>query len=128
MDLVPGVTSTQRYDWDETVWQLAKATANARRTNYKVVAIDYGVKRNILRLLADRGLQGHGRARRRPSAEDHPGDEARWRVPRERPRRPCATGEYSVPTIQDIAESGSADLRHLPRPSDDGAGDWRQDR
>ncbi len=53
MDLVPGVTAKGRYDWDQKSWRLGEGygvRAGARR---RIVALDYGVKRNILRLLAD---------------------------------------------------------------------------
>jgi carbamoyl-phosphate synthase small subunit len=54
MDLVPAVTSAQRYDWDETSWTLDAGYGRRQgAAKYKVVAVDYGVKRNILRLLAD---------------------------------------------------------------------------
>jgi carbamoyl-phosphate synthase small subunit len=55
MDLVPGVTSTQRYDWDETSWTLGKGYGRRMQATFNVVAIDYGIKRNILRLLSDCG-------------------------------------------------------------------------
>jgi len=58
LDLVPLVTSTQRFGWDETPWHRGEGyghqTGEARR---HVVAIDYGVKRNILRLLARAGCK-----------------------------------------------------------------------
>ena len=54
-DLVPDVTSAQRSDWDETVWSLEDGFGRQTAPGYRVVAIDYGVKRNILRLLADAG-------------------------------------------------------------------------
>jgi len=52
MDLVPGVGATQRFSWDETTWQNGKGFGRRAQDKYHVVAIDYGVKRNILRLLA----------------------------------------------------------------------------
>ncbi|MBV8564607.1 MAG: glutamine-hydrolyzing carbamoyl-phosphate synthase small subunit [Methylobacteriaceae bacterium] len=52
MDLVPSVTTMQRFDWDETVWEPGAGYGRATVAKYRVVAIDYGVKRNILRLLA----------------------------------------------------------------------------
>ena len=99
MDLVPAVASTQRSDWDQTSWKPGKgygARIGARR---RVVAIDYGVKRNILRLLADAGcevtvlpptasadeimaLKPHG-----VFLSNGPGD-------------PAATGKYAVPVIR----------------------------
>jgi carbamoyl-phosphate synthase small subunit len=57
MDLVPSVTSTQRYDWDETSWRLGRGYGRRGEAKFKVVAIDYGVKRNILRLLSDAGCE-----------------------------------------------------------------------
>ncbi|MDE3176251.1 MAG: carbamoyl phosphate synthase small subunit, partial [Pseudomonadota bacterium] len=57
MDLVPDVGTTQRYDWDETSWSLEGGYGRRAEGKYRVVAIDYGVKRNILRLLADQGCE-----------------------------------------------------------------------
>ena len=55
MDLVPSVATTQRYDWDETSWRPDTGFGRQTAPQRKVVAIDYGIKRNILRLLADAG-------------------------------------------------------------------------
>ena len=55
MDLVPAVGSTQRYTWDETSWSLETGYGRRQATRFHVVAIDYGTKRNILRLLNDCG-------------------------------------------------------------------------
>src|SRR6201987_1631674 len=52
MDLVPMVTSRQRFHWDETAWQPGKGYGRQSDAELHVVAIDYGIKRNILRLLA----------------------------------------------------------------------------
>src|SRR5690606_23543324 len=57
MDLVPMVTTAQRYSWDETPWEWGKGYGRAEHMPYNVVAIDYGVKRNILRLLAANGCK-----------------------------------------------------------------------
>ncbi len=54
-DLVPDVTSAQRSDWDETVWSLETGYGRQAAPLRRVVAIDYGIKRNILRLLAEAG-------------------------------------------------------------------------
>ena len=54
-DLVPDVTSAQRSEWDETVWSLETGYGRQGAPKHRVVAIDYGIKRNILRLLADAG-------------------------------------------------------------------------
>lgn len=67
LDLAKEVTTDAPYAWSETSWRSAQATvvlankAKKPRQNstasYRVVAYDYGVKRNILRMLADRGCQ-----------------------------------------------------------------------
>ena len=55
MDLVPGVTTAQRFSWDETTWTLGEGYGRQQTPTLNVVAIDYGVKRNILRLFANAG-------------------------------------------------------------------------
>ncbi|MGZ9116616.1 MAG: carbamoyl-phosphate synthase domain-containing protein, partial [Methylocystis sp.] len=58
MDLVPSVGSKERYDWRETIWRLGGGYgARSGAPKYRVVAIDYGVKRNILRLLAEQDCE-----------------------------------------------------------------------
>ncbi|MGB7258041.1 MAG: carbamoyl-phosphate synthase domain-containing protein, partial [Pseudolabrys sp.] len=52
MDLVPMVTSGQRFSWDETPWAWGKGFGRLTDPKFHVVAFDYGIKRNILRLLA----------------------------------------------------------------------------
>jgi carbamoyl-phosphate synthase small subunit len=57
-DLAQAVTTTEPYEWSEGAWQLVgNSFPTARGTCYHVVAYDYGVKRNILRMLADRGCR-----------------------------------------------------------------------
>ena len=55
MDLAKEVTTDKSYPWKEGSWQLGKGHQEVTDTPLKVVAYDYGVKRNILRMLADRG-------------------------------------------------------------------------
>ena len=104
MDLVPSVTSSQRYDWNEGVWTLGAGFAQGGNSRYKVVAIDYGVKRNILRLLVDAGCSVTVAPATTPAAEilamrpdgvflsNGPGD-------------PAETGKYAVPAIQELLRS-----------------------
>jgi carbamoyl-phosphate synthase small subunit len=54
MDLAKVVSATRPYEWTEGSWQLGKGFASPRRPRYRVAAYDYGVKRSILRMLADR--------------------------------------------------------------------------
>ena len=57
MDLAKVVTTRKPYAWDEGLWQLGKGYAKQEQTRFHVVAYDYGVKRNILRMLAARGCR-----------------------------------------------------------------------
>ncbi len=57
MDLARVVSTDKPYAWNETVWQLGQGYGERRESRFKVVAFDFGVKRNILRLLAERGCE-----------------------------------------------------------------------
>ncbi len=57
MDLATAVTCREPYDWRETEWSLRSGYGHQDSFPYRVVAYDYGVKRNILRKLASRGCQ-----------------------------------------------------------------------
>ena len=55
MDLAKVVSTKQSYDWSEGTWALGQGHRQETQTRFKVVAFDFGVKRNILRMLTDRG-------------------------------------------------------------------------
>ncbi len=55
LDLAKEVTVAEAYQWEEGSWSLGEGFAKQPRKAFKVVAYDYGVKRNILRMLTDRG-------------------------------------------------------------------------
>lgn len=55
LDLAKEVTVSEPYTWNETSWELGEGHSNGDVKKFKVVAYDYGVKRNILRMLVDRG-------------------------------------------------------------------------
>lgn len=57
MDLAKEVTVKEAYQWTQTDWTLGQGYGELTAPKYKVVAYDYGVKRNILRLLAERGCE-----------------------------------------------------------------------
>ncbi len=57
LDLVKEVTCAEPYQWDEADWDLAKGYGTRKGSRYRVVAYDYGIKRNILRLLTSAGCQ-----------------------------------------------------------------------
>ena len=55
MDLAQEVNAQSSYQWDESVWSLYSGYKTESRGQFKVVAYDFGVKRNILRMLVERG-------------------------------------------------------------------------
>ena len=57
MDLAKVVSCQKPYSWNETEWSLTGGYGTQDKSQYHVVAYDYGVKRNILRMLASRGCK-----------------------------------------------------------------------
>ncbi len=57
MDLAKVVTAQQPYEWTEGLWELGNGYQRAGEQRFHVVACDYGIKRNILRMLAGRGAR-----------------------------------------------------------------------
>jgi carbamoyl-phosphate synthase small subunit len=105
MDLVPSVTAGQSYTWTETRWAWGKGYGRQENPDLHVVAVDYGLKRNILRCLATAGCKvtvvpaktsAEEILERKPDGvflSNGPGD-------------PAATGEYAVPEIKKLVASG----------------------
>ena len=103
MDLAKQVTCRQTYKWDEAVWSLRDGYGKLATPKRRVVAIDYGAKRNILRCLAAAGCDvtvvpadadAQSILRHKPDGvflSNGPGD-------------PAATGEYAVPVIRQLME------------------------
>ena len=107
LDLVPFVTSSQRFSWDETSWILGKGYGQREIEKCHIVAIDYGVKRNILRLLADRGCKVTV-VPAQTSAEDILALKPDGVFLSNGPGDPAATGVYAVPVIQALLD------KHIP--------------
>src|SRR5437764_854428 len=105
MDLVPMVTSGQRFTWDETPWQWGKGYGRQTTPEFHVVAIDYGIKRNILRLLASAGCKVTV-VPAKTSAEDIFALNPDGVFLSNGPGDPAATGEYAVPVIRKVIGSG----------------------
>jgi carbamoyl-phosphate synthase small subunit len=106
MDLVPMVTSAQRFTWDETEWKLGEGYGRVQNGEFHVVAIDYGIKRNILRLLAGAA----GKVTVVPattSADDILAMKPDGVFLSNGPGDPAATGEYAVPVIRQLVDSGT---------------------
>ncbi len=57
MDLAKVVSTSEPYQWQEAAWSLSSGYAAAPPSRFHVVVYDYGVKRNILRLLVQRGCR-----------------------------------------------------------------------
>jgi carbamoyl-phosphate synthase small subunit len=57
MDLAKVVSCTQNYAWEETAWVLGQGYGKRTEPKFNVAAYDFGVKRNILRMLAERGCK-----------------------------------------------------------------------
>ncbi|GAA4251629.1 glutamine-hydrolyzing carbamoyl-phosphate synthase small subunit [Azospirillum formosense] len=105
MDLAKDVSCRQTYGWNEGAWTLGAGYATQENPRFHVVAIDFGAKRNILRCLAAAGCKVTvvpGTAtvedvmRHKPDGvflSNGPGD-------------PAATGEYAVPTIKGLLDTG----------------------
>ena len=105
MDLVPMVTSGQRFSWDETPWVWGKGYGRQDDPKFHVVAIDYGIKRNILRQLAGAGCKVTV-VPAKTSAEDIFALKPDGVFLSNGPGDPAATGEYAVPVIRKLIDSG----------------------
>ncbi len=106
MDLVPMVTSAQRFTWDETPWVWNEGFGRQTNPEFHVVAIDYGIKRNILRLLAGTGCKVTV-VPATTSAEDILALKPDGVFLSNGPGDPAATGAYAVPVIKKLIDSGT---------------------
>ena len=105
MDLAKDVSCTQTYAWDGSTWSLGQGYGKLENPRFHVVAVDYGAKHNILRCLTALGCRvtvvpaaatAEEILRHNPDGvflSNGPGD-------------PAATGEYAVPAIRGVLESG----------------------
>jgi carbamoyl-phosphate synthase small subunit len=106
MDLVPMVTSGQRFTWDETPWEWNKGYGRLDKPEFHVVAVDYGIKRNILRLLASVGCKVTV-VPAKTAAEDIFALKPDGVFLSNGPGDPAATGAYAVPVIKKLIDSGT---------------------
>jgi carbamoyl-phosphate synthase small subunit len=106
LDLVPMVTSGQRFGWQETAWDPSSGygtQGESSEARHHVVAIDYGVKRNILRLLAQAGCKVTV-VPATATAEDVLALKPDGVFLSNGPGDPAATGEYAVPVIRTLLD------------------------
>jgi carbamoyl-phosphate synthase small subunit len=101
MDLAKEVSCRQPYSWDETRWERGRGYGRLAAPRFNVVAVDYGAKRNILRLLSSHGCRvtvvpatagSEDILRHKPDGiflSNGPGD-------------PAATGTYAVPVLREL--------------------------
>jgi len=105
LDLAKDATTRQTFTWDEENWDWPEGYGKLEAPKYEVVVIDYGVKRNILRSLASVGA----RATVVPadtSAEDILARNPDGVLLSNGPGDPAATGQYAVPEIRKLVDSG----------------------
>ncbi len=105
LDLVPDVTSGQSYSWDEQRWAWGEGFARNETAEFHVVAIDYGLKRNILRCLVSAGCKVTV-VPATASAEDVLARKPDGVFLSNGPGDPAATGTYAVPEIKKLVASG----------------------
>ncbi|SHO60240.1 carbamoyl-phosphate synthase small subunit [Pseudoxanthobacter soli DSM 19599] len=105
LDLAKEVTAGQTYQWDETTWRWGEGYGRQTEPQHHVVAVDYGIKRNILRLLADRGCRVTV-VPATATAEEILAHKPDGVFLSNGPGDPAATGEYAVPAIREVVGSG----------------------
>ena len=105
MDLVPEVSAAQRYEWDETTWSRTEGYGRLENPQHHVVAVDYGLKRKILRSLASQGCRVTV-VPARTTAEDILDLRPDGIFLSNGPGDPAATGRYAVPEIRKLVASG----------------------
>ncbi|AWN41958.1 glutamine-hydrolyzing carbamoyl-phosphate synthase small subunit [Methylobacterium durans] len=104
LDLVPPVTSRENSAWTETVWAVQGGYGKRELgQGFRVVAIDYGVKRNILRLLAEAGCDVTV-VPATTSAEEILALKPDGVFLSNGPGDPAATGAYAVPVIRKLLD------------------------
>jgi carbamoyl-phosphate synthase small subunit len=105
MDLAKDVSLTQRMDWDETTWDWDLGYGRRNGSRHKVVAVDYGLKRNILRCLTAAGCEVTV-VPANADADDILAMNPDGIFLSNGPGDPAATGEYAVPEIKKLIASG----------------------
>ena len=104
LDLAKNVTCAQSYRWDEMRWAWPEGYTSQTAPKFKVVAVDYGAKRNILRCLASAGCDVTVLPAT-ASAEDVLALNPDGVFLSNGPGDPAATGVYAVPMIKGVLET-----------------------
>lgn len=105
LDLAKEVTTAQTYKWDQTPWQWDKGYGTVENPQFHIVAVDYGAKRNILRQLADQGARVTV-VPATATAKDILAHNPDGIFLSNGPGDPAATGQYAVPAIKELMQTG----------------------
>jgi len=103
LDLAKDVTARQMYKWSEMPWAWNEGYGQESKKDFRAVVLDYGCKRNILRLLASKGaditvLPASA------SLDDVMRHDPHGVLLSNGPGDPAATGAYAIPTIKGVVE------------------------
>ena len=104
LDLAKDVTCAQSYRWDEMRWAWPEGYSRQEAPKHKVVAVDFGAKRNILRCLASAGCDVTVLPAT-ATAEEVLAHNPDGVFLSNGPGDPAATGEYAVPMIKGVLEA-----------------------
>lgn len=105
LDLAKDASTTQAFEWTEGAWEWPNGYVQAEAGDRSVVVVDYGVKRNILRALASTGVKITV-VPASTTAEEILARNPDGVVLSNGPGDPAATGEYAVPEIKKLLDSG----------------------
>ncbi|MGX8273889.1 glutamine-hydrolyzing carbamoyl-phosphate synthase small subunit [Brevundimonas diminuta] len=105
LDLAKDASTTQAFEWTEGAWEWPTGYAQPEAGDKSVVVVDYGVKRNILRALASTGVKITV-VPASTTAEEILARNPDGVVLSNGPGDPAATGEYAVPEIRKLLDSG----------------------
>ena len=105
LDLAKDASTTQAFEWTEGAWEWPTGYAQPEAGDTSVVVVDYGVKRNILRALASTGVKITV-VPASTTAEEILARNPDGVVLSNGPGDPAATGEYAVPEIRKLLDSG----------------------
>ncbi len=103
LDLAKEVTCAQSYRWDQMRWAWPEGYTRREHPGHRVVAVDYGAKRNILRSLASAGCDVTVLPAT-ATAEEVLAHEPEGLFLSNGPGDPAATGEYAVPMIRKVLD------------------------
>ncbi|WP_306046426.1 glutamine-hydrolyzing carbamoyl-phosphate synthase small subunit [Nioella sp. MMSF_3534] len=104
LDLAKDVTCAQSYKWDEKRWAWPEGYTKREEPGFKVVAVDYGAKRNILRCLASAGCDVTVLPAT-ATAEEVLAHQPDGVFLSNGPGDPAATGIYAVPMIKEVLKA-----------------------